>query len=281
MIYTSGVPITRSDLRRIPLPPAGGRKKWQGVQHGMLADTIVDYVEHLGIPIIRETWYVNPQKNMLFGGVDLATDGTILEFDAPIRGNFSLGVRHDNKGRYAVSFAVGARVRVCSNGVFTGDFVLKCKHTEELNLKDLVADGVESYLAELAQVGKFIRSMYEIPMTDRDAMYMIMQAAENLRGNDNGCLNWVHLEKVVGQWRNPDYEEFKVRNLWSVYNSFTTVAKQLTPPRQIRLLKGLREIVEDYKEEIGIERTFSKLEIPKLEPEEEIIMDEELMEALS
>jgi hypothetical protein len=159
---------------------------------------------------------------------------------------FSLGVRHDNVGRYAVTFAVGARIAVCSNGVFSGDFVLKNRHYDSLNLDDAVAEGVERYLTETDTLIKFIQNMQAVTLDDRDASHLLVSTAERMSGNDHGCINWNHLRSVWENWKTPPHDEFQPRNQWSLYNAFTQVGKELSPPRQMSLLKGLKPLMEKH-----------------------------------
>jgi len=279
MLYNSGIAQTRAQLHDIPVPPRTDvGRLWEGVNHGVLADTITSYVQKIGLQITNEGWYTNPNGSALFGALDLDTSNTDFALNIPgSPATFSLGVRHDNLGRYAISFAVGARIAVCANGMFSGDFVLKHRHLRpntqsinqhlqsksttnynepipglsqltdaqlrelsQRNLEETVAEGVENYLQELDSVQLLAVGMQQVPMDDRDASYAIMKAGER------GIFKWRHLESVYHNWQNPTHDEFEPRTLYSFYNSATEVVKSFSPAVQFNTLKRLRSLVDDY-----------------------------------
>ena len=248
--------LTREQLREIPIPerPDAG-PKWKGVQHGELADTIINYItKPLGFKIADEKWYCNDSGSALYGAVDIDTSNTQFELKIGQPAMFSLGVRHDNMGRFGVSFAVGARVEVCQNGVLSGDFVLKNRHYDSLDLEEAVANGMEQYLQELDDVQLFIEGMQCIKMNDQTASYLIMKAAERIQGNTHGCINWAHLRTVYELWKKPDHFEFMPRTQWSLYNCFTQAIQPLSPPRQLKVLKGLRPLMNEFATEFSISK---------------------------
>lgn len=230
---------TREALLKIPVPNRTNTKFWKGINHGTLAATVVDRVQAAGLEISKEWWYVNPKRTILWGAVDIIPGkGSAPKMKIGQAANFSLGVRHGNQGEYAVSFAVGARVGVCSNGMFSGDFVFKKKHSEKLDLPDLVDNAVIHYLKECESLERLINGWREQEIDNRDAAYMILQS------HREGYVNFRYLEDVEKNWMSPPHEEFQPRTAWSLYNAFTETAKILTPPRQLKLLTGLRKMFD-------------------------------------
>ncbi len=250
MIYTMGAELlSREQLRVIPLPEREGKTiKWKGVNHGELADELVNYVETLGFKVAKETWYCNPNQSALYGSIDVDSSDTDYTLDIGQEACYSIGVRHDNSGRYAVSLALGARIAVCQNGLFTGDFVLKNRHYESLNIKEMIADGIEEWLSRTGEVQKFIELMQKTYISDKEACYMISNSCETLPGRGLNCINWSYLQKVLYNWYYPPHDEFSARTMWSLYNDFTEVGKELSPPRQLKLLKGLKPLMLQYIE---------------------------------
>jgi hypothetical protein len=249
MIYTQGhTPLTRDQLRRIPVPERPNTTQWDGLNHGFLADTVVNRVVKLGFEVANETWFCNPAQTALFGAVDVFTEGTQFEIDLGQPAVYSIGVRHDNMGRYAISLATGARVVVCSNGVFSGDFVIKTKHIKSNDMIELVSEGMDLWLENIGQVDKFCKMMRDTPIDDKDASYLVVRASEFIPHNDHNFMNWSYLQGVMTNWYSPPHEEFKDRTLWSLYNAFTESGKAMTPPRQLKMLKGLKKMMTDYNE---------------------------------
>jgi hypothetical protein len=233
MIYTAGKDLlTRKQLNIIKVPTRTNvSDNWEGINHGKLATTVVKRVEHAGLQVLREYWYTNPKRDTLWGAVDIAPENASPSLDIGQDACFSLGVRHSNLGRYAVSFAVGARIGVCDNGMFAGDFVLKKRHTKALKLEELVDEGITRYLKECEDLEEMINGWRAIDLTDRDAAY---------------------LKDVDKNWRTPPHEEFAPRTAWSLYNAFTETTKKMSPPRQLKLLDGMKVMFRSELDTIAL-----------------------------
>lgn len=237
MIYGEGN-ADRELLRTIPIPSREGgvSNRWQGIQHGELADAVVQVAEQTGCEIVKETWQVGNKEGNLWGALDMRIPG---ENNLTIPGEgmlFALGVRHSNLGQFALSFAVGGRVAVCQNGMFTGDFVLTRKHTIGVNLQVTVEQGFHRYLGEAHSVENLVNRMQAFPMDNRSQEHLLLEAGRQ------EVFPWNKLEDVDNLWRNPEFPEFKERNAWSLYNCFTQVTREFVPHRQLNVLAGLKAL---------------------------------------
>lgn len=245
MLYTCGNDLlTRKQLHEIPIPErVGVSKNWQGINHGVLADAVVAQCQESNLEIVQEMWYVNPKQTDLFGAVDISNDSQglpqpehrVLRLDSE-QMRFSLGVRHSNAGKYAVSFCVGARITVCQNGMFSGDFTVKRRHTNTIDLHEITKTGIKRYLSECVDIGEIVRGMNQRRISDEQACHAMMISYRS------GLLNFRYLEDVDKLWRHPSHFQFEPRTAWSLYNAFTETAKLLSPPRQLRLLSGLKTL---------------------------------------
>ena len=118
--------ITRKELRAIE-PPAGTRT-WKPISHGELLDVLEQELRRRSLAIQEEAYAIQGEGMLLFGAIDLAWRQT-EEFAAAI------GLRTSNDKRFSLQLAVGMRVFVCDNLVFSGDLIaLRRKHTRGLNL---------------------------------------------------------------------------------------------------------------------------------------------------
>ena len=114
----------------------------------------------------------------------------------------SLGVRHSNLGRYAVSFVVGAKVIVCSNGLFSGEFTLRRRHTTGLELTGAIEEGFDKYLNSVHKVAE-LPAKYDFDVTQNQASEIIRQAGREKIISSRDVL------KVDDLWINPPHPEFK------------------------------------------------------------------------
>lgn len=229
--------LTREQLHEIQNPDRTGKVggRWVPVQHGDLADAIVARAENMGLKVQKEVWKTNPTGTDLFGSLDLDTSDWML-CDVGQDATFSLGVRHSNVGRYAITFAIGARVAVCENGMFTGDFTLSRKHTAGVELDAMVDGGLERYLAEVGTVNHLAKDLRETEISDEVAAHKLLEAGRAQ------VIPWAKVGEAYNEWVDPTFSEFKGRNAWSLYNDFTYVIRDLSGANQMRSLKMVRDL---------------------------------------
>lgn len=243
MLYVSSKDaLSREQLASIPVPVRGSSvsDRWCGVQHGHLADTIIDRLVNRGYEVLSESWKCDKKMGAMFGSMDLTPPvDTNLTLDIGQDGNFCMGVRHDNYGAYALTFAVGATVTVCSNGVFNGEFTVKHRHTVGLKLSSLIDEAIDQYAFEALKINAFVASMRSFPLHAVTADRIIM---ESLRRD---IISTNHIRAIDESWRKPPHPEFEDRTLWSLYNAYTEVAKEMKTTPQVTLMKGLRPLMSE------------------------------------
>jgi hypothetical protein len=64
-----------------------------------------------------------------------------------------------------------------------------------------------------------------------------------LRAYERGLVSSLQLPAVIRAWRQPKYQEFSVRNLWSLWNAFTSAlapVSQANPQRYCATTIGLQ-----------------------------------------
>lgn len=247
MIAVIGANSSRAALRRIALPKRTNvSDRWAGIQHGALADTVVRGVEEFGMKVTAEKWALSKNSMGLFGGVDVTIPQPVRakykvpELKLGTDATYALGLRHTNDGRYSLTFATGARVCICENGIMTGEFVVRRKHTTGVDLDRVVHVGIERFLQKLGElsVNEFAGNLKKRELDAVKADHILMEA-----GRDN-LLPWSHIGKVAEEYGDPTFAEFKPRTAWSLYNAFTYVAQQSGADRQMRMLAGLIPLME-------------------------------------
>jgi hypothetical protein len=237
MITLCGDSVSLDELREIPVirPPRAGAR-WHGIRHYDLAFGILESLDMRGIEPVQTLWSVESRGQSFVGGVTVRLPDRLGV--APLAGmEYALGIRHTNDLRHALTFAVGARVLVCHNGLITGEFVLCRKHTSGINLDLEVDTGIERFVEEARGVGACVGAMRARSLTTRTSDHMLMEAGRR------GLLPWSHIGRVQREYAAPRHAELAGRSAWSLYNAFTEVAKKANPRRQIRALGAFREIV--------------------------------------
>jgi hypothetical protein len=242
---TEGAAISRKALVGIAVTPRGKgevTERWKGVAHSELADTVVDRVENAGFKIKSERWGTAMNNAALYGTLDLLPLPE-MKIELPRGVGLSLGLRHSNNGRHALTFFAGVRVFVCSNGMISERFTPgeRKRHTMNLNLSDTVDAGLVQFAdGARANLAAEIKALQGMDYTNELKVHNVL-----CRTGAEGLVPWSQLGKVEQAWRTPPHPEFKDRNGWSLYNAFTEVAKSFSPTNQARAIGGLRGIFQE------------------------------------
>lgn len=227
--------MSREQLSEVKLirPELAG-KTWRGIQHGELVETLHQSLEKRGVKTNDEHWFVEGMNNShLTGSMSLRIKG----FTAPEGMDFSIGINHSNNLDFALRFAVGTKIFVCSNGMVVGDYTLQRRHTNGVDLIGEIEQGVEQYLQRVPIVAETVQTMQarEISPVHRDQI--LMQAGRE------GLLPWSRIGAVDAQVRKPRFAVFKGDSAWSLYNAFTYTVQKSPAHEQISSMSRFRELV--------------------------------------
>ena len=152
----------------------------------------------------------------------LATfDINVLDTDTPkyqdsqvkligIAGNFQ-----DQSGR--ITIGAGEHVFACTNETISAEFKVQHKSTKNLqhHIRAMIWDQCEALDGIFEQLTGRRKFLGAIEVNDHSAYYHILDAAKR------GVINWREVPHVLKYWEEPEHDEFKSRNYWSLYNSFS------------------------------------------------------------
>ena len=237
MIHTTHS-LTREEVCSIAVPERDNvSSRWQGVPHRDLLTSIFDSAEQKGLKPLSERYETQHEGNDLFGVIDFETPRNIV---MPEGTQLSLGFRHSNLSHYAITFAVGGRVLVCSNGMILGEFIVKRKHTTGADVPELVDAGLNRFLDEAKNINDFTEALKNTRCRDQMACRYIIEAGRQ------EVLPWAQLDNVQRLWFEPEHEEFDARNRWSLYNAFTEVVRDRKhAAMQMKELRSVGEFILD------------------------------------
>src|SRR5262245_46569156 len=216
--------LSRSELTQIPSPAP--TTTWKPIPHSELIEQLDLALQAQGLHIWREQFAVQHHDHRLFGVLDLST--TTDDFRA------ALGLRASNDKTFAIQLAVGLRVLVCDNLAFQGDLIaLKRKHTTGLDLQVELSAAIVRCLEHFDRYTTEVRNFRDTELTDITAK-ALMHDAFVYR-----LLPLRLLPAVAQEYFRPTYADFTERTAWSLYNSFTHVAKSLPDGPCFRALLAL------------------------------------------
>ena len=233
MITVHDTNTTLADLRRIPLkrPDKAGRW-WRGIQHGELVDTILREFCERG-------WEATDWKFSVGGdGANLAAafDLTMPNLQPPEGTGFSLGLLTDNRCERALRLFAGANVTVCSNGLATGEIVLRHRHTINFRLREEIKTAMDEYLEASKGVGQIIDRLKSWQLAQVEYEHLLLEAGRRK------LMPWSRLAHVDREFQNPNHG-FGSETSWDLLNAFTHVVKRNPPGRQLEQINGFRSML--------------------------------------
>jgi hypothetical protein len=250
-------PISRAKLHKIPvpteLPPYRRRDEggsvWKPIQHGQLADAVVDRLVARGFGIETENWTTCKSEQGLIGTLDL--DCTYVDIQGlKMRDDsrLSFGVRHSNNGLWALTCLVGARIMICSNGMMVGDFAMSRKHTTHYDLGDILDKSIDQFVDHSTDMEGVRTTLEGRDLSLAEGDHLIVESATHPLSYSatQKVIPWKLADPISREWRHPRHQEFKDRNAWSLYMAMTECAKVRPAQHQIETFNGARKVLVDY-----------------------------------
>ena len=263
MMYPGSNPVTRTALADYAVPTvadlqakvsdpkrrASVGKRWKPVHHLELLDEITTAVTDRGLVIDNESLQLSKDGHDLFGYMRFDPSSAPAMPNIPGSGGITptLGFRHSNMQRFRLLGVHGEEVFICSNGIISGDFLFGFKSTtgnvERLSVG--VTEGMETWAKQAEDAKRLIEFLANEEITPEQADRLLMEGMRRKVYAPN------QLGKIDAQYRdflnedNPHTAAFAPRNLWSLTNAVTEVAKTWPVRNVERGLKGFPRVLAD------------------------------------
>jgi hypothetical protein len=238
ILHCGGEPVTFEELGGIELPQQ--TKSYMPIGH----QDLVRMLEHR---VQRELDYdgefdwthaTNKKGSQYFGSVTLPqfrlTDDQALQIVA--RNSYDMSM--------SAGFAGGSKTFICDNLALWGNLIYFLrKHTPNIfrDLKRLFVEGLEG-LVEKAAINARLTENWKRHAFSNDDGY---EAIGLMRGR--GLITPTMTNVMFKEWQKPSHEEFKDRNVFSLYNCATEALKGVTPQRAFQRYSGVHDF---FREEI-------------------------------
>jgi hypothetical protein len=217
--------VSREELAAVTIPPA--TPTWFPLSHVQVLDTALETLHAAGFQVSRTRLALTRHNARFFGTIDL---------QAPIVSGVTLavGVRNSLDKSLPLAFCAGARVFVCDNLAFSSEIVIARKHTRhgQARFHEAISQAVQNlHQYREAETARIRRWQYtELSADAADALL--------LRAYERDIITAPLLPRLIRAWRQPSFEEFQPRTLWSLFNAFTTVLaeRQRSNPQQFAVL---------------------------------------------
>ena len=227
MGYKKPTEVTRSYLETAPLPNHG--KSYTVISHKEVIDNTYNLLNQSGFKVIKEVYRSNMNANIAHGIYHIKAinpaDQTIIEEDE-LGMMFTWTNSYDKSTRFTC--AIGAYVKVCSNGMVAGDLMnYTRKHTGTANMDCKV---------HMSDQIKNAEKYYKRLIADKDYLKTISidcKAASELVGRlyiQEDILDSQQMSMVKKEMDKPSFNYKGAKDsAWAFYNHVTHALKKAHP----------------------------------------------------
>lgn len=209
---------TRKELAAAPVPAGHGR--WSPCSHTSVLECVDNQLNEMKLKVIDERIQLTQDKSRFFGTLTVEGKGTNGDSY-----NLAVGVRNSNDKALAAGLAFGTRVVVCSNLSFSGDIVLKRKHTIGIHadmpllIREAMVVGVDVFTRYNREL---FSSLSERELKSLDVNDIIVEGLRKKVYEANS------IPAVLKHWDTPEHKEFAPRTAYSLYNAVTSALAETT-----------------------------------------------------
>lgn len=230
----------------IAVPEPEFTKTWSPVGHGRIINHVDQALETMGIAVRGEQFTLTRGGKNLFAAytLDLGRDDV----------HYNLGFRNAIDKRFALGFCSGTHIMVCSNMMFTGDWVERQVHDHRLTeerLVELVDGALGGAIVEMEKVIEWHEGLKEVWLPKRDFKEMtfdLMNRGAFSPSNFNNFLGSVADEVKTNDTGRTDVsvtELDKIR-LFDVHGGVTRLARSWNTERQMTSSRAANQVADDY-----------------------------------
>ncbi len=210
VLHRGGRLVEQDELDAVKAPPPEGR--WFPLSHGTVLAKVKETLSDAGYTVQRTQLGLSADNAQFFGVMDLTA---ALAHQVTL----SVGVRNSTNKTFPIGFCAGSRVFCCDNLAFRSELLVKRKHTKHGSMRfaQAIGEAVTKLGTFKEDESRRIYFMATTEVSEPQADSLILRAYEK------GIVPTPMLPRVIREWREPQFNDFKARTLWSLFNCFTTV----------------------------------------------------------
>lgn len=206
MLHAGAEPIDFDGLRQLPVPVATDTHV--PIPHHSVVDMVVYSLGYFGHEVTAADFGITPDGARFFGVLSLRSEyGDYTD---------TVGLRNSHDKRFPIGISFGSRVFVCDNLAFSGDQVIKRKHTANAkrDLPGLVAEVVEPLAFQRRQQALKFQAYRNTHLEEAQVDHAIMTMYRR------GVINLTRIADVIEAYVTPphDWGDFSA---WRLFNATT------------------------------------------------------------
>jgi hypothetical protein len=221
------------DVEKVNTPRS--TRSWQPIPHHQLITTVQRTLSSTNLRIGTQAHSLTHDGSRYFGLMEIQSQKANADY------TWVLGLRNSHDKTFPAGIVAGASVFVCDNLSFSGEVKFARKHTRFINrdLPQLVERSIGLLMQKWNDQDKRIEAYKEADIFNPEAHDLV------IRAYDVGVISNRMIPAVLHEWREPQHEEFKRRDVWSLFNAFTEALKEgnlAELPKRTEALHGLLDV---------------------------------------
>ena len=233
MLHAGAEPAEYKVLRDLPVPLATATHV--PIPHHSVVDMVKYSLGFFGHEVIQEDYGVTPDGARFFGVLSLRSEyGDYTD---------TVGLRNSHDKKFPIGISFGSRVFVCDNLAFSGDQVVKRKHTPraKYELPSLIAEIVEPLREQRIEQAQAFEMYRATALRAHHVDHAIMQLFRQ------GIINVTRIAEVLDAYEKPPFD-WGSTTAYRLFNAATFVLNgrvMESPATTAKLHKVLDDLCED------------------------------------
>jgi len=238
-LHCGAANVGRDEISRVTTPEP--TSTWTPISHHLFLQQVETALFDRGLEVTSEAHALAKDGKRYFGLLQVdqrEANGRQRDYA------FVAGLRNSHDKTFPAGLVIGDGVFVCDNLSFSGEIQFARRHTPRIleALPGLTGEAVEKLQAGWTKQDARVDGYKGQEIDDKDAHDLVVKAF------DKRAISLSQVPKILHEWREPRHEEFRIRNIWSLFNCFTEIMKSTglvkLPRRTIRLQEVLDQRCE-------------------------------------
>jgi hypothetical protein len=208
-----GSRVSIEEISRMPVPEATA--SYMPVRQDTLFNSWTATLERYGYHIAHDEHWVTKGMDVFISKVRV----TAPWLPTGMGFTWETAMINSYNKQVAVKNAVGTTVFVCTNGCLSAEYLMRTKHTTNVweRLQRYIDQSVVTLEKRAASINRLFTAFQSTDAgSDRQVHHVVCRAY------NEGVVPASGIGQVLDHWKTPEHAEFKDRNVWSLYNAFTS-----------------------------------------------------------
>ena len=234
-------PVKRAKEKEvISVPEPKFTKSWHPISHKRVIKALEKGCKSEGIGIVKRDYSLGRDGLKMFGVWDLDIKNKKM--------GYSLGFRNSLDKSFAVGICAGTSVFVCSNMMFSGEFIEFKRHTSGLDderLFEVTESAIGGAIIQIKELKKWHKGLRKVWMDEDEKKCMVYDmVTQNVFSGGKIQQYLTHLEEEKALLKDKD----SMTSLYNMHGAATRLMRNWNLLKVSDSTKRLKMVCDDYHE---------------------------------